>query len=32
MADVRVPQGAKVLGTPTLTLSYDHTLDQVFHL
>jgi hypothetical protein len=32
MAAVRVCQGAKVLGTPILTLPYDHTLDQVFHL
>jgi hypothetical protein len=32
MAAVRVRQGAKVLGTPILMLSYDHTLDQVFHL
>jgi hypothetical protein len=32
MATVRVRQGAKVLGTHILTLPYDHTLDQVFHL
>jgi hypothetical protein len=32
MAAVCVHQGAKVLGTPILTLPYDHTLDQVFHL
>jgi hypothetical protein len=32
MADVRVRQGAKVLGTPIITLPCDHTLDQVFHL
>jgi hypothetical protein len=32
MNAVRVRQGAKVLGTPILTLPYDHTLDQVFHL
>jgi hypothetical protein len=32
MAAVRVHQGAKVLRTPILTLPYDHTLDQVFHL
>jgi hypothetical protein len=32
MASVRVRQGANVLGTPILTLSYDHTPDQVFHL
>jgi hypothetical protein len=32
MAAVRVHQGAKVLGTPIITLPYDHTLDQVFHL
>jgi hypothetical protein len=30
MAAVRVRQGAKVLGTPILTLSYDHTPDQFF--
>jgi hypothetical protein len=32
MATVRVRQEAKVLGTPILTLPYEHTLDQVFHL
>jgi hypothetical protein len=32
MVAVRVRQGAKVLGTPIITLPYDHTLDQVFHL
>jgi hypothetical protein len=32
MVAVRVNQGANVLGTPILTLPYDHTLNQVFHL
>jgi hypothetical protein len=32
MASVRVRQGAKVHGTHIITLPYDHTLDQVFHL
>jgi hypothetical protein len=32
MAAVRVRQGAKVLGTNILTLPYDYTLDQFFHL
>jgi hypothetical protein len=32
MAAVRICQGAKVLGTPIITLPYEHTLDQVFHL
>jgi hypothetical protein len=32
MATLRVRQGAKVLGTPILTLLYDHTLDHFFHL
>jgi hypothetical protein len=32
MADVRVRQGAKVIGTPILMIPYDHTLDQAFHL
>jgi hypothetical protein len=32
MADVRVRRGAKVLGTPIITLPYEHTLDQVFRL
>jgi hypothetical protein len=32
MTAVRVRQGAKVRGTPIITLPYDHTMDEVFHL